>query len=249
MILFHPANSVALGVATGYFDEPRNLSSFDRSGSTDQNLGGGGLGNWTSTTTITNSISEAVGVPNSLISSVGRVTGGIMSVRVTGSPSATGYMVSSCPMAHEVANHIDLYDNHAVSVRLKRHDLCEGVQDVAFHAPLLSPALMETYTPTNPAFHWSEMDPFGGVVLTFHELNYNSTLGMPFIVEVDMQVGIQSRLEVEDRHFATNHTHEKVDLKKDLHSAKNMGVIGSSRGELSKQVQSSSMIRDTAGIK
>lgn len=25
MILFHPANSVALGIATGYFDEPRNL--------------------------------------------------------------------------------------------------------------------------------------------------------------------------------------------------------------------------------
>lgn len=172
-----------------------------------------------------------------------------MSVRVTGSPSATGYMVSSCPMAHEVANHIELYDNHQASVRLKRHDLGEGVQDLAFHAPLLSPALMETYTATNPAFHWTELDPFGGVVLTFHELNYNPTLGMPFIVEVDMQVGIQSRLEVEDRHFATNHAHEKADVKADLHNAKNMGVIGSGKGALSKQVQSSSTTRDHNGIK
>lgn len=245
MILFHPANSVALGVATSYFSETRNLTSYTRSESTDA----AALSNWTSTSSLTQAIVEAVGVPNSLISSVGRVTGGIMTVRVTGSPSATGFMVSSCPMAHEVTDHINLYDNHQVSVRLKRHDLSEGVQDFAFHAPLLSPALMETYTSTNASFNWSEMDPFGGVALTFHELNYNTTLGMPFIVEVDMQVGIQSRLEVEDRHFATNHPHEKVDLKKDLHSAKNMGVVGSGKGELSKQVQSSSMIRDTAGIK
>ena len=172
-----------------------------------------------------------------------------MSIRVTGSPSATGYMVSSCPMAHEVADHKALYDNHKVSVRLKRHDLCEGVQDFAFHAPLVSPALLETYTSTNPSFHWSEMDPFGGVVVTFHELNYNPTLGMPFVVEVDMQVGIQSRLEVEDRHFATNHTHETVDHKKDLHNAKNMGVIATGKGELSKKVQGSAMVRDTGGIK
>jgi hypothetical protein len=205
--------------------------------------------NWTSLSDLTTDLFEAVGVPNSLISATGRVTGGIMTVKVTGAPSATGYVVSSCPRANEMSTHLSLYNSHHNNVRLKRHDLGEGTRDFAFHAPLFSPALIETYGSINPRFHWSEHDPFGGIVLTFHELNYNATLGMPFIVEVDMQVGVQCRLDLDDRHLATNHPHEKAESKKDLYSERNMGVVGSGNGFLSKKVQDSAMIRDVGGIK
>jgi len=242
--LFHPANSVALGVSTGNFSGERDLTSYLREGG-----GADYLANWSADTELQNGIFEAVGVPDSLISGTGRVTGGVMTVKVTGAPSSTGYVVSSCPQSDELKTHKTLYDAHQNSVRLKRHDIGEGTRDFAFHAPLFSPALVETYVPVIASFHWCEHDPFGGIALTFHELNYNDTLGMPFIVEVDMQVGIQCRLDLADRHLSTSHPHEKAEVKKDLHNERNMGLIGASNGALSKKVQDSAMIRDTTGIK
>lgn len=243
LLLFHPSNSPSLGLGTSFFDAPRDLTTYIRE------PGLNSLSNWVPEENLQNRLLEAVGRPDSLISSMGRVTGGVMSVKVTGAPSSTGFLVSSNPLAYELQDHLAMYDKHATSVRLRRHEIGEGVRDFVFHAPLLSPALLETFVPANDAYHWSEHDPFGAILLSFHELNYNPTLGMPFIVEVDMQVGVQCRLDLDDRHLATNHTHEHVDVKKNLHNEKDMGVVGTSKGELSKKVQDSASIRDHGGIR
>lgn len=232
MILFHPSNNVALGLITSYMAEARDLAGFDRGTA-------GAPVQWVPSTDMTGTISECMGVPDSLVSSIGRVTGGVMTIKVTGCDGATGYAVSSCPMRGEIMDHKSVYERHATSVRLKRHEIGANTRDFAFHAPVLAPAAMETFTGTNDRYSWGEDDPFGGIAVTFHNLQYNATYGMPFVVELDMQVGIQSRLTLDDRHLSTNHATEKGAAKCDLHSEKNMGHIGSGTGASSQAVQSS----------
>lgn len=235
MVLFHPAHSLSLGLLTSFMTEGRDLTTFPRGTAAVPVAWGAGVD-------LTASIAECMGIPGALVSSVGRVTGGVMTIKVTGCEGSSGYAVSSCPMRTEIQDHKALYDTHSTSIRLKRHDIGAGTKDFAFHAPILSAAAMETFTGVNMAYHWSEADPFGGVVVTFHDLQYNEHQGMPFIVELDMQVGIECKLPLDDRHLATTHGSEKVAVKADIHNEKGMGHIITGKGASSQAVQQSATV-------
>lgn len=257
MILFHPSNSVSLGLCMGS-SASAPVSHRSRTTETTENSEGtyhnwapglrwsaktGESGDLTATTVV-----EAIGTPGSLLSSVGRVTGGLLSIKIVGSGGSSGYLVSSCPLRSELESPLELYKAHASSTRLRRHEVTDGVQDFVFHAPLVNPASLDEFSQSNDQFNWGVSDPFGGVLVTFHQLNFNANLGNPFVVEVDMQVGVQSRLSIEDRHLATAHSVEKSAQKASLHEQADSGHVHSGTGAGSNAVQVSNTTSIRGGI-
>lgn len=161
------------------------------------------------------SSAEAIGMPGSLIAPLTRVTGGVLNVKVTCGPGTSGYMSFSCPSFQELTGkHINatngngataLIAAHASNPLVKRLELHEGVINHRFVAPLVNPPSLEFFAEGNDRFLWGTDDAFGGILIAFHNINYNKNLGVPIVVECYATVGLQCRLELEDRHLATKH--------------------------------------------
>ena len=156
---------------------------------------------------------QAVGVPSTLISPLTRVTGGVLTLKITCGPGTTGYLAFSSPAISEITAHAGLANNgldalltaHATNPRVRRYELTQGTQTHHFTAPIVSPPALEVFDEANPQFVWGPDEAFGGTVVTFHDVNYNNNLGVPAVVELYATVGIQCRLEIADRHLATTH--------------------------------------------
>lgn len=151
---------------------------------------------------------QAVGSPSTLISPLTRVTGGVLTVRFTCGPGTTGYVAFSCPLVTELLHPTgarDLYSAHATNPRIRRIELSEGTHTHHFVAPIVSPPAMEVFDTSSGRFSWGPDDAFGGTLLTFHDIFYATNMGVPVVVELYSTVGLQCRLEVDDRHLATSH--------------------------------------------
>ena len=94
---------------------------------------------------------------------------------------------------------------HSTNLLVKRIELHEGVITHHFVAPLVNPTALEYFAMGNDRFLWRDDDAYGGILISFHNLNYNTNLGVPMVVEMYATVGIQCRLELDDRHLATKH--------------------------------------------
>lgn len=151
---------------------------------------------------------QAIGSPSTLISPLTRVTGGVLTVRFTCGPGTTGYIAFSCPLVTELLHPTgarDLHSAHATNPRIRRIELSEGTHTHHFVAPIVSPPAMEIFDVSSNRFSWGPDDAFGGTLLTFHDINYSNNMGVPIVVELYSTVGLQCRLEVDDRHLATSH--------------------------------------------
>lgn len=154
------------------------------------------------------SAAEAIGVPSTLISPLTRVTGGVLTMRITCGPGTTGYFAYSSPASSELSTNgatTELYGAHATNPRIRRHELVQGTQTHHFIAPITNAPALEHFAEANDRFLWGSEDPFGGTLITFHDIHYNANLGVAPVVEIYSTVGLQCRLEVADRHLATNH--------------------------------------------
>lgn len=161
-------------------------------------------------------MAQAVGAPSTLVSPLTRVTGGVLTVRFTCGPGTTGYVAFSCPLVTELLHPTgvrDLYNAHATNPRIRRIELSEGTHTHHFVAPIVSPPAMEVFDVSSDRFSWGPDDAFGGTLLSFHEINYSNTLGVPIVVELYATVGLQCRLEVDDRHLATSHANSTKGAK------------------------------------
>lgn len=241
MILFHPSNSPALGQAIGK-NCTKNPTTFDRNVANIYDYRAGhkmfdsaGIEHAFDDA----SFAEMIGDPESLLTAHARCTGGVMTIKISGCNGSSGFLVSSNPLLSELANPQKLYSDHASSVRLKHHTVGDGSRDFCFNAPPVNEAALSLFTDVNDRFSWGIEDPFGGIVVTIHDLSYNSNLGTPFIVEVDMQVGIQCWLPIEDRHFATSHGTESAAAKHALHSSSDAGHVSTGSGASSEVLQHS----------
>lgn len=159
---------------------------------------------------------EATGQPASLISPLTRVTGGVLTLRVTCGPGTTGYLACSSPSLTELSYNQglkDLFGAHATNSRVRRFELVQGTQTHHFIAPVTNPPALEHFAEANDRFTWGADDPYGATVITFHDIHYNDNLGVAPVVELFATVGLQCRLEVNDRHLATNHAHGTKDAK------------------------------------
>lgn len=251
-VLFHPCRSVAHLLAV----PPTFTSSIDallRSGTEDSP---GSLWNWTGDTVQVPdaepvsihspyAAGEALGVPSTLISPLTRVTGGLLTVRITCGPGTTGYFAYSSPALSELAPEggiIALNAAHATNPRVRRVELLEGSHVYHFTAPMTSPAGMEHFAPANTRFSWSHEDPFGATLLTFHDVFYNVNLGVKPVVELYCTVGIQCRLELADRHLATQHGKSSKDEKSKIHAGSSDGsaFLGKSKDGMEVHVKQTS---------
>lgn len=153
---------------------------------------------------------EAVGHPNAMVSGEGRPLGALMRVRVTAGPTARGYMAHSCPGA--AFNLPGMKESHATNARVPRLDIQHGASR-DFYAPLLAPHNVEKFTAAVDQFHWSPEDPFGGLLLTFHEVDWAATYDTPPIVDITIIHAVECRLDLEDRHLKTSHQQTTKDQK------------------------------------
>lgn len=214
-LLFHPARSIASMVVLNA-NAAHDMNTLVRSGATNSTA----LWDWigSEVTDGTQSVSinastfgagEAIGIPSSLVSPMTRVTGGVLTMRITCGPGTTGYLAVSCPAISELVgstNSIrDLYTAHSTNPRIKRFELTQGTRTHHFIAPITNAPGLEVFETANDRFKWGPHDAFGATLFTFHEINYNSNLGVPPVVELYATVGLQCRLEIADRHLATSH--------------------------------------------
>lgn len=178
------------------------------------------------------SAAEAVGVPSTLISPLTRVTGGLLTMRITCGPGTTGYFAFSCPALSEVEATnavVDLYAAHSTNPRIRRHELVQGTQTHHFIAPITNGPALETFREANDRFHWGGEDPFGATLITFHDIHYNTHLGVAPVVELYSTVGLQCRLEIADRHLATNHHISSKEKKVEHGTGDGSGHVGQSK--------------------
>lgn len=253
-VLFHPCRSVAhlLAVSPNF---GLGLESIPiRAGTSDT---GDSLFNWTGESYQSNAeqdpsagqsvhtlggAAEAVGVPSTLISPLTRVTGGLLTMRVTCGPGTTGYFAYSSPALSELAPEggiIALNTAHATNPRVRRVELFEGSHIYHFTVPMTSPPALEQFAPANTHFMWSEHDPFGATLVTFHDVFYNVNLGVRPVVELYCTVGIQCRLEMADRHLATRHETSSKDQKCKTHAGSSDGsaFLGKSKDGMEAHVR------------
>lgn len=189
-----------------------------------------------------NGIGEAVGVPSTLISPLTRVTGGLLTMRITCGPGTTGYFAYSSPALSELdadGGIIALNAAHATNPRVRRVELLEGSHVYHFTVPMSSPAGLEHFAPASTSFSWAHEDPFGATLLTFHDIFYNVHLGVKPVVELYCTVGIQCRLELADRHLATQHGSSSKDQKSKTHAGSNDGsaFLGKSKDGMETHVK------------
>lgn len=188
---------------------------------------------------------EAVGVPSTLISPLTRVTGGLLTMRVTCGPGTTGYFAYSSPALSELTPEgaiPALNTAHATNPRVRRVELLEGSHIYHFTVPMTSPPGLEHFAPANTSFTWSHHDPFGATLVTFHDVFYNVNLGVKPVVELYCTVGIQCRLEMADRHLATRHEVSSKDQKSKTHAGSSDGsaFLGKSKDGMEAHVKQTS---------
>lgn len=216
VVLFHPCRSVSHLIVVGqshtgsnptWYNAPRGdtTAAWEWVGDSARNPDGVTL---TPITEPTFGYAQAMGVPSTLISPLTRVTGGVLTVKITCGPGTTGYLAFSSPAISEItaSNGLNaLLSAHATNPRVRRFELMQGTQTHHFTAPIVSPPALEVFDEANPQFTWGPDEAFGGTLITFHDVSYNANLGVPIVVEMYATVGIQCRLEIADRHLATNH--------------------------------------------
>lgn len=239
-ILLHPANSITSGLIMG----PNITSSLipnhtgPRSGETDVTTQTqGSFGNWIDSTVLQNTGTtvsvyddlhgEAIGHPNAMVSGEGRPLGALMRVRVSAGPTARGYMAHSCPAAD--FNLTNMKEGHATNARVPRINIQNGASR-DFYAPLLAPHNVEKFSSTNNQFHWEPEDPYGGLLLTFHEVDWAVTYDTPPIIDITIVHAVECRLDLEDRHLRTSHQQTTKDQKTKVQgSDKTYGALGKAR--------------------
>lgn len=187
---------------------------------------------------------QAIGVPSTLISPLTRVTGGVLTLKITCGPGTTGYLAFSSPAISEITSQSNgpvnnglnaLVAAHATNPRVRRYELMQGTQTHHFTAPIVSPPALEVFDEANPQFVWGPDEAFGGTVITFHDVNYNNNLGVPAVVELYATVGIQCRLEIADRHLATTHDTGTKEAKMREHaSAEGSAHLGTSQSGMAE---------------
>jgi hypothetical protein len=270
-ILFHPARSTTHLLALNHLHDPAIGSTARGDGTTssgftlvakpfiwngpDATLADGETDAVT-TVSITSSdfeMAQAVGAPSTLISPLTRVTGGVLTVRFTCGPGTTGYVAFSCPLVTELLHPTgvrDLYSAHATNPRIRRIELSEGTHTHHFVAPIVSPPAMEVFDTSSDRFSWGPDDAFGGTLLTFHDINYASNMGVPIVVELYATVGLQCRLEVDDRHLATSHASSTKGAKL-AHGSTESPHLGKTTGGMEDHVSTtlSTGARDRVGIR
>lgn len=253
-VLFHPCRSIShllafnhevTQVASGF-----NFEGFLRSGAdnaaTYDWIGDTYLGINNTTFSMhspTQGGAEAIGVPSTLVSPLTRVTGGVLSLRITCGPGTTGYIAFSSPSVGELTpldGFRNIYTAHATNPRIRRLELGQGTHNHHFTVPLASPGALETFFEANDRFQWGVDDPFGGTVITFHDINYNIHQGVSPVVELYSTVGIQCRLEIADRHLSTAHRTSTKESKTTLANAGGGPFAGSSKNGMDQHVQDAS---------
>ena len=230
-ILFHPTRSITCLMVTNSVTSGQ-FANIIRSGISKDSP----LWDWTGTTvtdpaptsTVTHNISaptfgaaEAIGVPSTLVSPLTRVTGAVLTVKITCGSGTSGYMAFSCPSWPELIpdNSIrDIKEAHATNPRVRRIELTQGTITHHFIAPLTNPPALEVFEEANPRFVWNQGDPFGGTLITFHDIAYNENVGVPPVVELYATVGLQCRLEIADRHLASNHASTTKQAKEHINA-------------------------------
>jgi len=218
-ILFHPAVSVSPAVilTPGVTANP-GIWSLTRSQETDT----GTLGDWVdSDVTPLGSVpdgvynsgavaAEAIGHPKNLVSAEGRATGGVMRIKVTGGPTLRGYLAHSCPQAD--FDPATQKAEHASNATIPRLELKDGLQH-DFYAPLMIPHAMEDFKGAIDRFHWSTTDPFGGMLLTLHDVAFAADYDRPPVMDVLMYHAVECRLDLADRHLQTPHSSQTKEEK------------------------------------
>lgn len=248
-VLFHPCRSiVSLLVLNPTVD--LDFNNIPRSGTTnDSSLwdwNGNDTGNGTSSLTITDptfGVAEAIGVPSTLVAPLTRVTGGVMTLRITCGPGTTGLLAFSSPalseLTYDTAGVRNLYLAHATNPRIRRYELVQGTQTHHFIAPITNPPALEVFDEANTRFKWGTTDPFGATLITFHDVHYNANLGVAPVIELYATVGLQCRLEIADRHLATNHATAVKEVKVKVGTGDGSGHIGTSADGHSEHVKAS----------
>jgi hypothetical protein len=185
---------------------------------------------------------EAIGRPSSLVSPLTRVTGGVLTMRITCGPGTTGYLAFSCPALSELtastSSLSSLYTAHATNPRIRRFELIQGTQTHHFIAPITNAPALEHFSYANDRFTWGTEDPYGATLFTFHDIHYNTNLGVAPVIELYVTVGLQCRLEVDDRHLATNHATSSKDNKVRQGNGDGTAHIGTSKNGHDEHVQS-----------
>lgn len=185
---------------------------------------------------------EAIGRPSTLVSPMTRVTGGVLTMRITCGPGTTGYLAFSCPALSELtaspSSVTNLYIAHATNPRIRRFELVQGTQTHHFIAPLTNAPALEHFAEANDRFVWGTEDPYGATLFTFHDIHYNMNLGVAPVVELYATVGLQCRLEVDDRHLATNHSTTSKESKVKQGNGDGTAHIGTSKNGHDEHVQS-----------
>lgn len=185
---------------------------------------------------------EAIGRPSSLVSPLTRVTGGVLTMRITCGPGTTGYLAFSCPALSELTASTgslsSLYTAHATNPRIRRFELVQGTQTHHFIAPITNAPALEHFADANDRFIWGTEDPYGATLFTFHDIHYNTNLGVAPVIELYATVGLQCRLEVDDRHLATNHATSSKDSKVKQGNGDGTAHIGTSKNGHDEHVQS-----------
>lgn len=239
-VLLHPSTSITAGLIVG-----ANVVSPIQTWRAGEEDASGTFPNWVDSTLQHPGIAavsiydawsldrsgEAVGHPNAMVSGEGRPLGALMRVRVTAGPTARGYMAHSCPgAAFSVPS---MKEGHATNARVPRLDIQHGASR-DFYAPLLAPHNVEKFSPANDQFHWSPEDPYGGLLLTFHEVDWALTYDTPPIVDITIIHAVECRLDLEDRHLKTTHQQTTKDQKTKVQgSDKTYGALsGKVRGPI-----------------
>ena len=219
VVLFHPCRSVSHLLVVGqghlgtWYNAPRGVAAASTAWEWEGDLARSPDGvNTASITDPSFGYGQATGVPSTLIAPLTRVTGGVLTLKITCGPGTTGYLAFSSPAISEITGSGSvnnglgpLVSAHATNPRVRRYELTQGTQTHHFTAPIVSPPALEVFDEANPQFVWGPDEAFGGTVVTFHDVNYNNNLGVPAVVELYATVGIQCRLEIADRHLATTH--------------------------------------------
>lgn len=220
-ILLHPSNSITAGLILGSEFNASAPTWPRRSGITDHPEG---FANWIDsqmiydphgqpgTTPVYGSDweGEAIGHPNAMVSGEGRPLGALMRVSVTAGPTARGYMAHSCPGPD--FNVPSMKEGHATNARVPRLEIQNGASR-DFYAPLMAPHEVEKFAAANDRFNWGPEDPYGGLLLTLHEVDWATTYDTPPILDVTIIHAVECRLDLEDRHLRTAHKETTKETK------------------------------------
>jgi hypothetical protein len=133
-----------------------------------------------------------------------------MRIKVTAGPTLRGYLAHSCPLPD--FNPATQKAEHASNATLPRLELKDGLQH-DFYAPLMIPHAMEDFKPGIDQFHWSHEDPFGGTLLTLHDIAFADGFDKPPVIDILIYHAVECRLDLADRHLLTPHSQQTKEDK------------------------------------